>query len=220
MAVASNSGRSSPSCATAIEGSRRRGRPRTTRATEIQKVALELFTDNGYSNTTVEDIAKAVGISKMTFFRYFSSKSSVIWHDYELSNDRLLKALSVADPRTPLLEAVRVAIISSTLNDDWDPKIIHSRDRLVENEPALFPESAATSIRFATTIAQYLRSQADFDLEAAPDAIGYALLGATAGAVRIALLEDGEQLPARLDESLSVMSAAMQAAFKYRLITS
>ena len=45
---------------------------------ELERVALDLFARNGFAATTVDDIARAAGISRRTFFRYYSSKEDVL----------------------------------------------------------------------------------------------------------------------------------------------
>lgn len=47
----------------------------------LRAVALDLFTTQGFAETTVEQIAAAAGVSHMTFFRYFPTKESVIVED-------------------------------------------------------------------------------------------------------------------------------------------
>ena len=44
----------------------------------IRAAAMELFAKEGYSTTTVEQIAKTAGVSHTTFFRYFSSKDHLL----------------------------------------------------------------------------------------------------------------------------------------------
>jgi AcrR family transcriptional regulator len=51
-----------------------------TRAT-IQQQALQLFHEQGYAATTVEQIASAVEVSPSTFFRYFPTKEDVVLYD-------------------------------------------------------------------------------------------------------------------------------------------
>ncbi len=47
----------------------------------IQQQAMRLFKEQGYENTTIEQIAEAVEISPSTFFRYFPTKDDVILYD-------------------------------------------------------------------------------------------------------------------------------------------
>nr|WP_245252321.1 TetR family transcriptional regulator [Paenibacillus sediminis] len=51
-----------------------------TRAS-IQKHALRLFREQGYHETTIEQIAEAAEISPSTFFRYFPTKEALVLED-------------------------------------------------------------------------------------------------------------------------------------------
>jgi len=44
----------------------------------IQECALRLFAEQGYSKTTVEQIAEAAEVSSSTFFRYFQTKEAIV----------------------------------------------------------------------------------------------------------------------------------------------
>jgi AcrR family transcriptional regulator len=43
------------------------------------EAALNLFSANGYDETTTDQIAESAGVSPRTFFRYFSTKESVLF---------------------------------------------------------------------------------------------------------------------------------------------
>jgi AcrR family transcriptional regulator len=90
-----------------VESSRRgRGRPRAGDPEEISEIALRLINERGYSATTMTDIAEAAGISAPTLFRYFPSKSSVLWHGMEDSTRLFREACRAQDPGMPLVDAV------------------------------------------------------------------------------------------------------------------
>ena len=73
----------------------------------IQRHALDLFRENGYTATTMEQIAAAADISASTLYRYFRTKEDLIMTD---SFDPLLEsAFRAQPPELPPLEALRGA---------------------------------------------------------------------------------------------------------------
>ena len=71
----------------------------------IQEHALRLFQEQGYEQTTVDQIAAAAEISPSTFFRYFKTKEDVVIED---EYDPLLLKLIAEEPADrPPLAALR-----------------------------------------------------------------------------------------------------------------
>ncbi|WP_018296083.1 TetR family transcriptional regulator [Corynebacterium lubricantis] len=56
---------------------------------QIADVALQLFDENGFDETTVDDIAQATGISRRSFFRYFPTKEDVVIGDLIPAGEQL-----------------------------------------------------------------------------------------------------------------------------------
>jgi AcrR family transcriptional regulator len=52
-------------------------KPPEERRSEIIAAAKELFSTNGYENTTVNDIIQKIGVAKGTFYHYFKSKDEI-----------------------------------------------------------------------------------------------------------------------------------------------
>lgn len=87
-------------------GLRERKKARTRAA--IQQHALQLFTEQGYTNTTIEQIAASADVSSSTFFRYFRSKEDTVC--YDALDPVLMDAFLQQPPDVSPLTAVRMAL--------------------------------------------------------------------------------------------------------------
>ena len=88
------------------------GRPRTASAAAIEEAATELFLEKTFVATTIDDIAQRAGVSRTTFFNYFSSKADLIFLDVDRAVDRFEHELSVATEPDPL-DAIEAALLVS-----------------------------------------------------------------------------------------------------------
>ncbi|GAA1849112.1 TetR/AcrR family transcriptional regulator [Brevibacterium marinum] len=55
-----------------------RERKKRERGQALRQATLDLALENGYTNVTVEDICERCGVSRRTFFNYFSSKEEAL----------------------------------------------------------------------------------------------------------------------------------------------
>src|SRR5690606_31420328 len=60
----------------------------------VVAAALELFQTQGFDQTSVEQIARAAGISRSTFFRQFGGKEDVLFADHEVLLQELREFLA------------------------------------------------------------------------------------------------------------------------------
>ncbi|GAA4971593.1 AcrR family transcriptional regulator [Nonomuraea thailandensis] len=78
-----------------------RERARRAVQAELATVALELFTERGFDEVTVDDIARAAGVSKRSFFRYFPAKEDAVFGGVQVMGDDIAEQLAArpADER-------------------------------------------------------------------------------------------------------------------------
>ncbi|WP_051898988.1 mycofactocin system transcriptional regulator [Sciscionella sediminilitoris] len=117
--------------------SHRRGRPPSTSARELERAALRLFTEQGFDDTTVEDIAAAAGVSRRTFFRYFDTKTAVLWHQFDGEVQRLRAAFDAVPARTSLMDAIREVVVHVNHYRAEDVPELRARMQLISTVPAL-----------------------------------------------------------------------------------
>jgi AcrR family transcriptional regulator len=54
------------------------GVPRTDTRSRVQKVALELFAEQGYEKTSLREIAERLGVTKAALYYHFKSKEDIV----------------------------------------------------------------------------------------------------------------------------------------------
>lgn len=115
-------------------GLRERKKARTKAA--IQQHALRLFQQQGYAETTVDQIAAAAEVSPSTFFRYFPTKEETVLTDL-IDVETFEQMVSAPAEMTPL-EALGFAIRETfgRLSDE-KLQLELTRNRLIQNVPEL-----------------------------------------------------------------------------------
>ncbi|WP_434441671.1 TetR/AcrR family transcriptional regulator [Lentzea sp. E54] len=78
-------------------------------AERLAQAALDLFSERGYENTTVIDIAQRAGLGKTTFFRHFQDKREVLFGGGSI-DELLMDAIATAPATASPLEAVTCAL--------------------------------------------------------------------------------------------------------------
>ena len=76
----------------------------------LQQAALELYSDGGFENTTVSQIAQRAGLTERTFFRHFTDKREVLFWGARELQDLLVKAVADAPDSVGPLDSVATAL--------------------------------------------------------------------------------------------------------------
>ncbi len=76
----------------------------------LAQAALDLFGERGFEQTTVDDIAKRAGLTKRTFFRYFSDKREVLFSGGEEFKQLFVDGLASAPESAAPMDAIVVTL--------------------------------------------------------------------------------------------------------------
>ena len=143
----------------------RRGRPPGTSGRQLELIALRLFTEQGFEETTVEEIAAAAGVSRRTFFRYFDTKADVLWHEFDGEVDALRAAFREVPDVVAMMEAIRQVIVSVNRYRVEDVPELRVRMNLIGSVPALQASAASHYAAWEQTVSDFastrLRQPAD-----------------------------------------------------------
>ncbi len=180
---------------------------------KIEQVALHLFAERGYDETTLAEIAEAADVSPRTIFAYFQSKEDILFCDEPSLYERLEQTLEQRPPGATTVDALR-EFVSSFDESDEQAKL---RKRIIGANAGLRLSERARS----APIEQLITKSIARDLDAGPDDVRPLLIAASVTAAFSAVrdrLQEGsaepisqEQARAILDEVLEFLRGGLEA---------
>jgi len=188
-------------------GLRERKKAKTRAA--IQRHALQLFREQGYEATTVEQIAEAAEVSPSTFFRYFGTKEEVALYD---DFDPLIIAafeaqpaeLSPAQATRRAFRQVFASVPAEETEQQWE------RGRLILAVPELrmrMLDQVAEAVQlFAELVARRVGRRAD---EFAVRTYAGAMIGAVLSAILTGMDDPQADFIELVDASLAYLEAGL-----------
>ena len=87
--------------------------PPTSKYEALLSESMRLFNEKGYRDTSVEDIASAVGMPGSGIYRYFSGKSDILAAGFRRSADRLSAELSTVLSTVPDREVALARLVDA-----------------------------------------------------------------------------------------------------------
>ena len=93
------------------------GRPKLSSKQILEDAAAELFLEQTYTGTTIDQVARRAGVSRNTFFNYFGSKSDLLWVDVDTALDALDTALAATASEPAATFAARIDTVCAALAD-------------------------------------------------------------------------------------------------------
>jgi AcrR family transcriptional regulator len=126
----------------------------------LQAAAFELFTEKGYEETTVGDIATRAGVTERTFYRHFADRREVFFDGAGDLQDYLVQAVEAASVDLGPLEAI-VEALDQAAGQIFAARFLlaRQRQRLIDANPELQERELAKMSRLATALTGALRSR-------------------------------------------------------------
>jgi AcrR family transcriptional regulator len=126
----------------------REDRKKSTRLA-LRRVAVQLFKEQGFVETTVEQIAAQAGVSTRTFFNYFATKDEAVMLPYDdlslLLRDEIKRRPVREAPYDSARHAAHAAFTFLAADDDLVGLLLDSA-RLLRTEPALRAADSALQL--------------------------------------------------------------------------
>jgi AcrR family transcriptional regulator len=177
-----------------------RERKKAATRRQLMNVALRLFEERGFDNTTVEEIAAAAEVGPRTFFRYFPTKVDVLFADHDELVELLRETLAARPSSEPVVDAVRRATLEGVRQVIADRSLFLTRSRLAASIPAANARSRYLDAEYEDVIAEALaavrHTDPATDLQAR--VVARAAWSATRAAREIWLASDAKRDPRRL----------------------
>ncbi|HEV7652882.1 MAG TPA: mycofactocin system transcriptional regulator [Actinophytocola sp.] len=193
------------------ETSPRRGRPRGTSARTLELIALRLFAEKGFHETTVDEIATAAGVSRRTFFRYFDAKSEVLWSEFDSEVTTIRTTLAESPDDLPVMDAVRRAVLAANHYHAEDVPELRMRMQLISTVPDLAASATIHYDAWERAVAEFVARRAGQPADSLyPLAAGRATLAACRAAYERWAARADADLTVYLDAALRALAAGFQ----------
>jgi AcrR family transcriptional regulator len=138
----------------------------TSTRERLIEAAFDLFQEQGFESTTVDDVAARAGVGRTTFFRAFRSKEDAIFPDHDAVLSAIRERLSTASPSTALVavtESARLVLVQYLSEGER----ARTRYRLTRSVPALRDREIASLQRYQETFRAFLHEWLGGDADTA-----------------------------------------------------
>lgn len=130
----------------------------------LSETALRLFLQQGFHQTTLEQLVDAAEVSMRTFFRYYTGKEAVAMAAEEELWDAYLDVVTDTDVEGSVLDELRHALVAALrdMDEDWERRFIATRG-LAARTPELRDYSVLASIRVQEHLVDELETKLGID---------------------------------------------------------
>ncbi|MGL4304621.1 MAG: mycofactocin system transcriptional regulator [Mycobacteriaceae bacterium] len=184
-------------------------RPSTTQEL-IATAALRLFSEQGFDNVSVDQIAEAAGIARRTLFRYYPSKNAIAWGNFDDHLQRMQELLQELPADIPLGQALGSALLDFNKFPATEAKNHRLRMQLILNIPALQAYSMLMYTGWREVIADYVaRRRSESPQDRIPQTVAWLVLGVAISAYELWLNNEELELPELLGKGIELLNSGL-----------
>ncbi|HSP27364.1 MAG TPA: TetR family transcriptional regulator [Ilumatobacteraceae bacterium] len=191
-----------------------RERKKRDRRQLIEDVAIDLFEQQGFDATTIEQIAATADIAPRTFFSYFDSKDDVVLADYADRLARIVDELDRRPPDEPIWTALRSSFATVASDYEAEADRLARRFAIMATTPSVHARSLQLQAGWELTLGSHIaarRSAATDDPE--PGLLAAAALAAMRASLQHWLTIDRTTLlPTLVQDAFDRLGAGLNAA--------
>jgi len=189
------------------------GRPEVTSHSEIEQVAFRLFVERGFAATTLDDIAREVGVGRRTIFRYYSSKNDIPWGQFDRTLDGFRRLLAASPDDMSLYAAIGWAVVEfNRFPEDASPPHV-DRMRLILETPALQAHAVLRYAEWRQVISEYAAARLGVSSKSLePVMLGHVSLGLALSAYELWLADPTVSVTTLLEQSLLALAQQVSGA--------
>jgi AcrR family transcriptional regulator len=125
----------------------------------LAQAALELYSERGYDQVTVAEIAGRAGLTERTFFRHFADKREVLSYGAAALEELLVRGIDEAPDGLAPMDVVGTAIESAAEMFGPDSAFAARRQAVLAANPELQERELIKLAMFAAALAAALRGR-------------------------------------------------------------
>jgi AcrR family transcriptional regulator len=126
----------------------------------LEQAALELYSERGFDQTTVAEIAQQAGLTERTFFRHFVDKCEVLFSGENVLHELIVRAVvGAADSASPIDAVAGGLTAASIFFEGRTREQVRRRQAVIAAHEGLQERELIKFSRLASEVADALRQR-------------------------------------------------------------
>ncbi|MEV0094980.1 TetR family transcriptional regulator [Streptomyces sp. NPDC050738] len=125
----------------------------------LEQAALELYSEQGFEETTVKEIAQRAGLTERTFFRHFTDKREVLFPHSNPLQEFIVTGLVGAPESAAPIDAMAMALEAASGLFQERQEVVRRRQAVVSANPELQERELIKLASLASAVTDALRGR-------------------------------------------------------------